>query len=211
MVYQSRHLPNLLLFILSSTLALGILETGLRQFTAFPIHGLKANRIPDEKLAYRIAPSFPEIDANGFRNPQTQKQVDLVAIGDSHTYGNNVRTEDSWPYQLADLTGMTVYNFGIGGYGSLQYHHLMDEAIKLKPQVIVIGLYLANDIINPCKLINTMDYWQNWADAKGFNTQPCSDADYLSRSSQSQNDRLRRGGGGQVLLNMFLSDRPLPH
>ena len=196
MVYQSRHLPNLLLFILSSTLALGILEIGLRQFTVFPIHGLKANRIPDEKLAYRIAPSFPGIDANGFRNPRTQKQVDLVAIGDSHTYGNNVRTEDSWPYQLADLTGMTVYNFGIGGYGSLQYHHLMDEAIKLKPQVIVIGLYLANDIINPCKLINTMDYWQNWADAKGFNTQPCSDADYLSRSSQRQNDRLRRGGGG---------------
>ena len=202
MVYQSKHLPNLLLFILSSTLALGILEIGLRQFTAFPIHGPKANRIPDEKLAYRLTPSLPGIDANGFRNPQTQKQVDLVAIGDSHTYGINVRTEDSWPYQLADLTGMTVYNFGVSSYGSLQYHHLMDEAIKLKPQVIVIGLYLVNDIMSPCQLIITMDYWQNWADGKGFNTQPC------------QNDRLRRGGGGgggQMLLNMFLSDRQLPH
>src|SRR5262245_13635308 len=44
-------------------------------------------------------------DAWGFRNRSVPEAADIVAIGDSHTYGNTATMEDSWPYVLGRLTG----------------------------------------------------------------------------------------------------------
>jgi len=95
-------------------------------------------------------PGFPEIDANGFRNPEPLSRAFLVALGDSHTYGYNVRSEEAWPQQLGRMLGETVYNFGIGGYGILSYHTLMEQALSLQPRHVVVGLYLPNDIAGIC-------------------------------------------------------------
>jgi lysophospholipase L1-like esterase len=88
------------------------------------------------------------VDPSGFRNPHRPKRARIVALGDSHTYGENVRSEDSWPRQLGRLTGEEAYNLGVGGYGMVQYYALMEEALSLEPEVIVIGFYPANDVHN---------------------------------------------------------------
>src|SRR4030095_9459945 len=50
----------------------------------------------------------------GFRNRTVPDTADIVAIGDSHTYGNTATMDDSWPYVLGRLSGQKVYNMGLG-------------------------------------------------------------------------------------------------
>ena len=140
---KAKNLSLLTVLLLLSFL---LLEVGLRLFTVFPIHGRMTNRIRDEKLLYGIDPALESIDENGFRNPKVLKHSYIATIGDSHTYGNNVESEDSWPYQLGRMLNKSIYNFGVGGYGLIQYYYLMDEALKLRPKHIIIGLYIANDL-----------------------------------------------------------------
>ena len=47
-------------------------------------------------------------DRWGFRNHDVPERSDIVAIGDSHTYGNTATMEDSWPYVLGRLSGRQV-------------------------------------------------------------------------------------------------------
>ncbi len=130
-------------------LAAGTAEVALRLLTPYPIHGAMANRIEDAELGYRMDPALDGIDTRGFRNPDG---IDVVAIGDSHTYGYNVEPSASWPARLAELTGQSVYNLGIGGYGALHYLPLVEEALARQPRVIIVGLYLAN----VCRLVATV-------------------------------------------------------
>ncbi len=99
-------------------------------------------------------------DAWGFRNRQVPLQADIVAIGDSHTYGNTARMEDSWPIVLGHLTGRTAYNMGMGGYGPNQYFYLFKtKALSLKPKLIVIGFYMGDDFENAYQITYGLDYW----------------------------------------------------
>jgi len=167
---------KLAISIVSLIISLLIIEIGLRYYTIFPIHSSLANRVSDDILLYKMNPlsiHLNDVDKNGFRNPNVPKSVDIVALGDSHTYGYNVSSENSWPQQLATMTDKSVYNFGIGGYGSIHYHHLLDEAIKLKPKNIILGLYLANDLYDTCNMIRELDYWEQWAIVQGYNTRLC--------------------------------------
>jgi len=97
----------------------------------------------------------------------------MIALGDSHTYGYNVASEDSWPQILGRKTNMTVYNFGVGGYGVLQYYHLFNEAIKMNPKHIIVGLFLPNDLRDTCWTLNNVPHWQTWARNNNFNIEPC--------------------------------------
>src|SRR4030095_14915524 len=46
--------------------------------------------LPDERLGSRPNPSYPGHDSKGFRNPRVPAKADVVALGDSNTYGANV-------------------------------------------------------------------------------------------------------------------------
>jgi len=85
-------------------------------------------------------------DANGFRNEAIPDRVDIVAIGDSQTWGINARRAQAWPQMLARLSGQSTYNMGLGGNGPVEYWVLTDKALRLSPKVVVIGLYFGNDI-----------------------------------------------------------------
>src|SRR5262245_53910919 len=63
-----------------------------------------ASVLPDAELGIRGNPNFPEHDANGFRNVVVPDTADVVAIGDSHTYGERVAFDQAWPRVLERLT-----------------------------------------------------------------------------------------------------------
>jgi hypothetical protein len=83
---------------------------------------LKLDVVSDDILGAVPAPSaMAEFDRWGFRNREVPETADIVAVGDSHTYGNTARMVDSWPYVLGRLTGRQVYDMALGGYGPNQY------------------------------------------------------------------------------------------
>ena len=109
---------NILLLSVSCLVSLVLLEVGLRIFTEFPITEL-SNRVPDPILGYRYSTSLKDIDESGFRNPPGHA-ANIAALGDSHTYGVNVASEQTWPAQLGRLLQRNVYNYGVGSYAGSQ-------------------------------------------------------------------------------------------
>lgn len=183
------------IWLLSVTLVLClvVLESGLRLFTPYPI-SKKSNVIPHEQLGHVLRPGQADIDERGFRNYKMEF-VDVVAIGDSHTYGFNAASGDSWPSKLGKLTGKNVYNFGMGGYGPLQYQLLLDQAIDLKPDTIILGLYLANDLADVCLVMEKSGYWKTHANKFGLNFQNCPEQEiqrYRQRTGNAQQFDLAR-------------------
>lgn len=60
------------------------------------------------------------ISPEGFRSNGSQPPPDgvqLLAVGDSYTFGDDVNDEDAWPAHLESLTGRPVINAGVFGYG----------------------------------------------------------------------------------------------
>jgi hypothetical protein len=99
-------------------------------------------------------------DAWGFRNRAVPQTADIVAVGDSHTYGNTARMVESWPYVLGNLSGRQVYNLGMGGYGPNQYFYLLKtKALTLKPRMIICGLYMGDDFENAYTITYGLDNW----------------------------------------------------
>jgi lysophospholipase L1-like esterase len=72
------------------------------------------------------------------------QRAEIVAIGDSQTYGRGATLEASWPHQLEMKTGQTVYNMAWGGWGPVEYAFIVEEARQLSPKLVVIGLYTAD-------------------------------------------------------------------
>ncbi len=137
----------------SFLLTIAVCEICLRAFTVYPINA-SSNVVADSELGYRLDPALPDVDDNGFRNPSVLAHAQLVTIGDSHTQGYNVAAEDSWPSQLGRRLHKSVYNFGVGGYGPLHYQQLIPRALALNPDVVVVGVYLANDLADVARGIH---------------------------------------------------------
>ncbi len=172
-------MKNKLMITVSVLLSVVISEMGLRSFTRFPIHDPTANRAPHDALGYTLSREFSEADPQGFRNHDDiarAETVAIAAIGDSHTYGYNVAAQFSWPGYLSAITGSSVYNYGMGGYGILHYRYLFYEALNKKPDVILIGLYLANDLANYCDLA-PRDYWKPIIKSAGLTHAVCDGSD----------------------------------
>src|SRR5262245_45630584 len=114
---------NLAVLFITTALALLLCEWGARLFLN-PADFLSLNMVPDKILGGVPASRTSGFDEWGFRNKQVPSSVDIVAIGDSHTYGNTAKMAEAWPQVLGGLTRRSVYNMGLGGYGPNQYFHL---------------------------------------------------------------------------------------
>jgi hypothetical protein len=178
------------LLLLSLVLSLAITEVLVRAFTYFPV-SFTSNKAPDPELLYTLDPRFPEVDQNGFRNPEfkdtPQHHVDIAALGDSHTFGTNVSSDSSWPKLLGKRLGKSVYNFGVPSYGVYQYERLFYKALQLNPQWIIIALYPANDLDYNCDLLD-LPYWQRRfsLDLKFPTTGPCVRQRQRSRAERKK-------------------------
>ena len=145
---MKKILVNIVL-LLSSVICSLFLAEGLIRVVYTPVDYLQPEVLSHKDLGHIIAPNTGGHDDWGFRNKQIPTDVDLVAIGDSQTYGDSATSSQSWPSQLADLTEKSVFNMAIGGYGPGHYLYLLENnAIKLNPKKIVVGLYLGNDLID---------------------------------------------------------------
>jgi hypothetical protein len=144
-------------------------------------------RIPDPRLGVRLAPNAGGHDANGFRNDTVPDRADIVAIGDSQTYGLNARRSQAWPQTLAGLSGCSTYNMALGAYGPVQYWALVEDALELSPEFIVVGLYFGNDLYGAYHVVYQSDTYSRFRDAEAdpdlFND------DISSRSEAIWNER----------------------
>ncbi len=115
-------------------------------------------RIPDPKTGRRGNPEYPGHDRRGYANLLIPDRADVVALGDSVTYGlvgSNrlgrgvpVSPRDSWPAVVGELLGTTVYNMGAGGWGPVECLQVLDEALAMNPQTIVLGFFFGNDLFD---------------------------------------------------------------
>ncbi len=109
--------------------------------------------VPDDRLGTRPNPDFPGHDENGFRNSRVPARADIVALGDSQTYGTGVPGDAAWPRRLEGLTGKVVYGMAHGGYGPGHSLLLWDEAATLRPRVVVEAFYAGNDLYDSFNLV----------------------------------------------------------
>jgi len=117
------------------------------------VMSIVAKYAPDERLGHRPNPGYPGHDENGFRNLRVPQTADIVALGDSQTYGTGVESEEAWPRVLESLDGRFVYSIAFGGYGPLQSLLLWDIAASLKPQVVIEGMYAGNDLYDSFSMV----------------------------------------------------------
>jgi hypothetical protein len=153
-------LVNLGLFAVAIGIALLLAEFAARMVLN-PSDFLKLDVVGDKVLGAVPSPSaLAGFDRWGFRNAKVPETADIVAVGDSHTYGNTARMVDAWPSVLGQVSGRQVYNMGLGGYGPNQYFYLSKtKALTLKPKMIVWGLYMGDDFENAFSITYGLEYW----------------------------------------------------
>ncbi|MDO8483217.1 MAG: hypothetical protein Q7S86_05375, partial [bacterium] len=132
---------------------------------------------PDPLLGLAIVPGSYEghNDARGFKNRVAFEQADIVALGDSQTYGPLIDTDGvdySWPAELSRIASTTTYNMGVWGYGTGQYSALLDEALSLHPKAVVVGMWSGNDIFDAYDLIYHHDSWAGVRNPNFANSAP---------------------------------------
>ena len=154
-----RYIADSLLLTLSILISAMIGE-GLLRILFDPVDYLQARLIPDDILGHRVRPDG--YDSWGFRNKAVPASAKVVAIGDSLTYSISTTASDSWPGKFQKLTGQDVYNLSLGGYGPVQYYHLLkDKAFQLNPSLVIVGFYFGNDIFDAYNTVYTKDYWRH--------------------------------------------------
>lgn len=153
---------NTALLLTSCLVCLFIGEAASR--TVFdPIDFLKVDLQPDPILSYKIAGHESGHDALGFRNKSIPEKTEILAIGDSMTYGNMAPSTGSWPAHYERLSGESVYNAGIGGYGPVHYlHNLRMLAPELQPDTVIMMVYVGNDFLDAYNLVYSMDHWADY-------------------------------------------------
>ena len=148
--------------------ALGVGPYGRRSQRDF-YEAWHALAVPDPQAGYRCAPNLDvqlsghrdfsyrvRTNSRGLRTPHQHGPVDVVAIGDSFTFGYGVDEADAWPARLAALTGWSVANLGVSGYGSQsELAVLRSDGLPLQPR-LVLWQFFAND----CEDASLFARWQ---------------------------------------------------
>ena len=108
----------------------------------------------------RVGPS----DILGFRNRSVPNIADIITIGDSQTYGNNVLIEENWPSIMInnlEKYSPTLYNMSVGGWGAAEYFEIFNKALYLQPKVVIVAFYAGNDAIDTFKKVYTDERWKS--------------------------------------------------
>jgi hypothetical protein len=94
-------------------------------------------------------------DRNGFRIHKFEQSVssDILAIGDSWTFGYGVNGDETYPYFLSKLLEKPIYNSGIPAFGSAStYLYTKFNVEKLNPKIVIYlskGLWQRSICLKP--------------------------------------------------------------
>jgi len=142
-------LGNIALLLASSAFALLLCEL-IARLILNAVDYRSPVLVRDEILGIRLPAKSGGHDNWGFRNAEVPETAEIVALSDSHTYGNTAKMNQAWPKVLTRLTGKNVYHLAMGGYGPNQYYYLLQtKAFGLKPATIICGLYMGTTSTMP--------------------------------------------------------------
>lgn len=81
----------------------------------------------------------------GFRDLGMQPPFDIVALGDSFTYCDDISAPGCWLTLLGQRTGRSVGNLGVPGYSTTAQMRLFERyGPQLKPRIVLLTVF-AND------------------------------------------------------------------
>ncbi len=156
------YLVHRIFLVFFAIVASILIAEGITRIFFEPVDYLWRKELPDPMLRYRVEPHTAGHDSWGYRNKLVPDVADILAIGDSQTYGESSLAKYSWPSILQDLTGEEVYNMGLGGYGPAEYFYLLShKAPLLKPKLIIAGFYLGNDLADTYAAVYGVEYWKD--------------------------------------------------
>lgn len=129
--------------------------------------------IPDPILKTRARPFLPAHggtgphDLLGLRNHAVPNSADIIAIGDSQTYGNNVVVALNWPNTLQRILrtsghAKSVYSMATGGWGAIQYLEVSRYAAVFSPKTLIVAFYTGNDPIDTFTLAYASEHWKRY-------------------------------------------------
>jgi hypothetical protein len=96
-------------------------------------------------------------DVNGYRNVKHFAQADVVLIGDSYVEGVYVSDDQTIAAFLQDRLGRPVANLGVAGYGTAQERIVLEqEAVRLRPRIVIWFFFEGNDLYNDHAFENTL-------------------------------------------------------
>lgn len=154
-----RKLRRLDLLCMNAALALLLAELGLRTVAAFvpiPILITEQSSPQIRRDSERRAPGelrfgFPMNQGGHYDTefvPRSARSTPLVAsIGDSFSYGIVPHAYHFTTVAEREHSGVAIYNMGFPGTDPRDYLHLLEHtALPLDPDLVVIQLFLGNDI-----------------------------------------------------------------
>ncbi len=117
---------------------------------------------PYFKQRYRPLDKRQPTDLLGFRNTAVPNRIDVLAVGDSQTWGDNASVTNTWPGHLSRLLQgrhASVYNASLGGWGAVQYLEIVQRMRVFKPKIIVIAFYTGNDPLDSYAMAYASERW----------------------------------------------------
>ncbi len=149
---------NISLILFSAAIFLVLSEFILRN-TIVPVekresHFEKGVIIRDKIIGYRLRPNQRTIMSDGYFKEElitnkdglrdiynySYKNLGLIAIGDSYTFGHGIGAKDTWVEQLQERLGVNVVNAGVFSYAIWQYKYVLRELYR-KGYPIKLVLY----------------------------------------------------------------------
>jgi len=139
-------LAALFFWIFWLVMMLALLEVSLRVVDVVSPGTIPGTRFASSPVLKSVGAPHPDHDAAGFRNDSVPEKACVVVMGDSQVYGTGVARDVTFSAQMAQTMGCPVYNMGMPGWGTAQQLAALDNAIALKPDLIITTFYLGNDL-----------------------------------------------------------------
>ncbi len=144
-------------FVIIIIVSVVITQEAMLRILCFAIPSINAKFglvVLDKKLGFvRPIPNSLDRDKRGWRNKNVPARVSIVALGDSQTYGLGVALSQAWPQQLEEISKISTYNMAYGSYGPVHSLCLWQEAVSMKPKLIIEAFYAGNDLYDSYNLV----------------------------------------------------------
>ena len=168
----TRFLKNAYLFVFSIVFSLFLAEYLARTFQPTP-NGFPTGTIlfkPNKSLGWSFIQNVQtkvtwpmeaqvdvSINGNGFRDTKELENGGIWLLGDSFVSALEVEEEQRFSNILESKINQPIYNFGVNGYGPVQYYLLLDSLLKVAtPEMVIVTIYIRNDLYDAAGVVDWM-------------------------------------------------------